>query len=73
MFAGAAPTALAFVAIRGPSPSGLGSRLAGRPYGPRRLMEQDDGGSIKEQSLAEAVFHPLDRPNRNMRAVERSP
>jgi hypothetical protein len=44
--AGAAPMALAFVAIGDPSPSGLGSRLAGRPSGPRRLLGLEGGAFI---------------------------
>jgi hypothetical protein len=45
-FAGAAPTALALSPIRGPSPSGLGSRLAGRPSGPKQQIGLEGGAPM---------------------------
>jgi hypothetical protein len=57
--ADAAPPALDPAGYCCPSPSGLGSRLAGRPSGPRTLLGQERGASINSTRVAEATFHSL--------------
>jgi hypothetical protein len=45
-----------------PSPSGLGSRLAGRPSGPRGPLQWEGGASIKSDCSPQAVFIPAYGP-----------